>query len=1673
LDPHQVTNSTSISPAAVSSNKNPAWSTLRTDPNQIIPNQINPNGSTTSENLLAFASTRANANASTPFQATAIKSTFDIYWMHARVTYDPKQTGVYTVTTPESVGNACIKLQTTSPGSTYNPAYPNDPSYQDPTFNFDPNFTSNEDNPAWPQYISSYRIAFQSDRGASLQIWGSTMIDIDAPSLLRYNLQTGTIVSTSLNSESAPNTRQFAAGETVRFRVAAVDYESGMQSVFIQIKDPNSAEQAADQTEHRTYFVGLGFIDKTPEVIDPPYEIDYQAINPTTNLFHKPGYLPAEYGGQSLPNWPGWNQYMPGIDDVFAFSGGVHPPDTAANNLSGQGGFWLQLWDDGPVSEGGHEPPGELKGDGLFTGTWTTPANLPSDWVIDVILRDNALNPFEDPTNPNANTNWKIYDNVWGFTTQPWIGNSGILYVNDYDSGQKFFQGANDNNTGVLYDAGGDTPGSFNGGSFYTGVPTESWMTEYAAALIPNEVISGTTVYALSNVLTTLGQNAYTDDLAIEPSGASIFPVTATYDQWRIQCRGPVPTNVLNAYLGHLESQPPNVLNGSTAPNQVYVANRCVVWHSTYAGDLFVGPGTILDSNTQVQLAAFVQAGGRLFLSGQDCAWGLTLGGGVANALLSSTFLVNYAGDYGGVTITPHTADPPIVAPYTSPIDAGGAGGGRGTHPIIMETWYGGLPNYHAYLGPAPPYPNPDNPPGTTTMYLVTPVSGTPVRYYSCPNGISGDELQFLGTPTLDVEDYDATYAETGTVNLVWYTNTKGAPTVSKVVYMSLPMEAINPEYFGTYVLKSDRAEIMHNVGDYLRTGSIVGKVLNLNGATPIKGVFLAAVSQHRLNANGTPYVAATTYSLADGSYSLDGLDAIGTYNVECFKAGFITTHGAAGLFHGGYQGTSYFYLAVAQPGSISGTVTLNNSTTPAPGLIVVATDLVSQATFQAITGALGTYTITNVPASAYSVTLPNAPAGNLNTLGYGSCIPASYPDVVVTSATLTPNINFAVTQKPGSLTGTVTSLSSNPVGAVIAGATVTATDSNNNTYTGVTNAQGVYTIANLVPGTYGVVATASGYLPSNSVSVTIATNAPTTQNFALKQAAPGGIQGLVSTSLGVPINGATVTITNALGTVLQTLTTTAAQTVNGVTFNYDTGLTVPAGAVVSVAASKTGYNIVTPPANPQSVTVAQGLETTGINFYLNPLESFTPSLSLVSAPYEYSGVDGGSAATLLGVPSSDVTSKEFSFITWDPTSAVYINFPTAPADTFHLGRGYFLADTDPSTTLTITTPGTPAPANLNFNINMKPGWNLIGDPFTFSINFLNLFIQAADGTTEGILAAQTGTNPSLGAALWGFANNTYEVSYTLDPWAGYWLRVFDNRPPAQQTTPANIILEVNPAAEQNRSATGIAPDARFAMTNGNSSGEGWKVKMTASAGSVNAPPALVGVTRGALNTYDQFKLEMPPAIGKTNVAISVSHTDWGKQSGLYAVDLRSPSNSTNSWNFTVSSNVPNQPVVLGWPAVADVTSKQDLILTDTDTNTTINLRTASGYTIAGTKTGAARHFTLTASAAKRVSLQIASINAHMIGGSTGTRAASPTAVTIGYTITAAATTQVSILKNGHVVRMVEQGVSREAGDASLVWDLKNDHGVSVPGDVYQLQVEAQDAEGHLARQVTPLIVTR
>ena len=1620
----KVTSATFSNGAA--SNKNPAWSTTRVDPLGIVPNETDDRGDVTgSRALLAFASNRADTN--NDEVPDAVVPTTDIYYLQVGIQPDPSSRGAFTIRTPESAGNPALKLRTSTPDTSIDG--------NEATSKFDPLYQSNEDYPAWPQYSSYYRIAFQSDRGSNLNIWASTIFDINAPTLLKYNIQANEIVQVSRNS--APNTsvREVSAGETVRVRARFSDYESGIYQqrspddthapAYVQFKAPDSAPQSLDGKEHKVYFVGPGALDNTNSAVRAPYEWDYQAIKPNQDNveFREPGFISQTaqivLGGGIPADWPGFNLYVPGTDDELAFSGHLNPPDNE---------FWLPLYDDGAFdavdpAQRGHEPTGEVKGDGVFSGSWRTPVALPSDWIMDLIVYDNAVNPFDT----NITTNWKIYDNVWGFSTKQFVSQGSLLYVNDYDCGQKFFTTHFGTATGL-------------GGQFFTAWPTESWMTEIDPGLLPTNYQAPNVLGPLVNVLNPLGQVSYSDSFTND--GTSI-PITQRYDQWRILCRGPLPESILNLYGARIETQPADVIGGGTGPRQQVVAERCIVWHTPYSGDLFVGPGTLVDVNVQNQLKAFVGRGGRILMTGQDIAWALSLGGGTQNAFLNSVMRVSYAADIV----------PGPTAPQIDMIR------GSGIHPISTQTWYQEPITIHNYPAPAGAVP-PWDPPAAGPIYLGS-VPGT-VRSWMALNQATFDRVTFLPALAQDVAGIDATYtAVAGSPAIMW--SLDNATTRGKTVFSPFGWEGINPEFFSaggtppTIVLKNRRAELMHNALDYLRTGRIIGSVRDINGAQPLSRVFIRAIDRHNNQ------VAGTTLSQANGEYVINGLDPTGIYDIDAFSAGFITAHTQGTPFHGGYQSRLDMFLTPAQPGTISGVVTLADGVTPVAGVIVEATNPVTQDKYTAVTDSLGRYSI-----SAPVITDPANPTSNagyvvriinLTELQFSSSIPPSYgggeagalPAVKVGPSENVTGINFKVKPLNGSISGRVTRRDNPAVG--IGGALITATNGTL-TFTATANADGTYTITGVEPGTYGVVATAVGFSASPSLSVTVGVNGNLTNvDFQLDTVPPGSISGLVQTSSGLAIAGATITLTDTAGNAILndagqaiTATTGQEQTENGYRFNYRIS-GVPAGGTVLVKAAINGY--LPNPTPAVSVVVPSNGEAKNINFTVNPLFQFSRQLSLVSAPYNYTDLV---TSLFDNFTNGDLASGISLFVTWDTSLQRYVN--PSPL-TFQRGKGYFLESRNPAANLAVRKQGDPGDVTQTFEIPLKEGWNMIGTPFNFPLNLYGLKIND-NGSIVDITAAQAGESPAIGGALWTFDNGAYQLAYTLDPWRGYWIRAF-----------RSVTLVVPPTARQDRSAKADSRAPQF----GNARGDGWSLDLIAKAGTILSAPSRIGITRSAVDGYDRFKLESPPAVGAETVTLTSGHSDWSEKNGKYSLDMRSASSAAQTWDFTVTSNVRNAPVTVQWPAVATVPGKVDLVLTDLDSKTVLDMRTRSSYTLPAMQDNAERHLRVEMRRATRQSLEVLGLAAVVNRSGTGGRAA--TSAAISYSVTADAETQVTIMQNGKRIRTLETGRHRAAGSADALWDLKDEKGQPVGSNQYTVEVRASDSKGRTRRQVVPLLITR
>ena len=139
-----------------------------------------------------------------------------------------------------------------------------------------------------------------------------------------------------------------------------------------------------------------------------------------------------------------------------------------------------------------------------------------------------------------------------------------------------------------------------------------------------------------------------------------------------------------------------------------------------------------------------------------------------------------------------------------------------------------------------------------------------------------------------------------------------------------------------------------------------------------------------------------------------------------------------------------------------------------------------------------------------------------------------------------------------GSISGTVNSSQ----GGGISGATVSTTTGG---YTTTTNASGAYTLSNVAPATYSVVASKTNFNPQTNTGVVVTSGNNTVSNFTLTPQ-PGSISGNVKDDAAQNISGATVSTTTGGYT-----TTTNSPG------NYTLSSVAP--GTYSVTATKTNYN--------------------------------------------------------------------------------------------------------------------------------------------------------------------------------------------------------------------------------------------------------------------------------------------------------------------------------------------------------------------------------------------------------------------------------------------------------------------------------------------------------------------
>jgi len=271
------------------------------------------------------------------------------------------------------------------------------------------------------------------------------------------------------------------------------------------------------------------------------------------------------------------------------------------------------------------------------------------------------------------------------------------------------------------------------------------------------------------------------------------------------------------------------------------------------------------------------------------------------------------------------------------------------------------------------------------------------------------------------------------------------------------------------------------------------------------------------------------TYSgvtLDDGSFAIGNI-APGNYTALLSKDGYVTAEVAQVVVEGARTAVIEPPMLRVIGGSVAGSVTLSRGEDFAGiGILAERTDGVG--VFSTYTNLTGSFRFPSLPTGVYTLTASRA--------GFSSAVIDS---VVVEVGDEKTGLAFG---QLGPAIGTIT-------GKVILegrdsheGSLVTARNNDESTlsYTATTDTDGVFVVSDVQPGPYLLVVSHEGYVASNDVSVTVATNQIYSIDDIILGSSLGRVRGTVTLESGIDHTGTLVLAESEDGSQTYTASTSA-----------------------------------------------------------------------------------------------------------------------------------------------------------------------------------------------------------------------------------------------------------------------------------------------------------------------------------------------------------------------------------------------------------------------------------------------------------------------------------------------------------------------------------------------------
>lgn len=248
-------------------------------------------------------------------------------------------------------------------------------------------------------------------------------------------------------------------------------------------------------------------------------------------------------------------------------------------------------------------------------------------------------------------------------------------------------------------------------------------------------------------------------------------------------------------------------------------------------------------------------------------------------------------------------------------------------------------------------------------------------------------------------------------------------------------------------------------------------------------------------------------------------------------------------------------------------------------------------------------------------------------------------------------------------------------------------------------------------------------------------------------------------------------------------------------------------------------------------------------------------------------------------------------------------------------GKGYWFNSKD-KIDLTFTG-GITAEANIGkpFVMSLEKGWNQIGNPFPFNVDW------------EDVKAANPDVADKLGdyKVFNATALHLIDKSPTLAPFSGGFVL-------SESATPINFPVSLKGTAG-GRKANVEKEQNVIDETN-------WSVPIQIKLSDFEARAAAIGMHELASSSKDKFDDIIPPRF-LNYIEFYTQHEEYFLPQ--FSTDVV-PTADTHTWEFTFETNVTTKTAELTWPSQALGKGEAHLLLVDVNNNQWINMKSTGSY---------------------------------------------------------------------------------------------------------------------------------